>query len=155
MQQPGDPATMEEASMENRHEEELARELIKRGLTRRQVIAIGLKLGLGTTSLGALLAACGGSAQPATAPTTAPAGGALPDLFYIHFSWAQDLIKNTTMIALDDYVAKEKEFNLDDFIKQSLTSYKRDGKLWVIPYDEGPGILYYNKDIFDKAGVKY
>ncbi|MBC8075992.1 MAG: sugar ABC transporter substrate-binding protein, partial [Chloroflexales bacterium] len=83
------------------------------------------------------------------------AGGALPDLFYIHFSWAQDLIKSGTLIALDDYVANEKGFALDDFTKPSLISYKRDGKLWVIPYDEGPGILYYNKDLFDKAGVKY
>ncbi len=83
------------------------------------------------------------------------AGGALPDLFYIHFSWAQDLIKNNTVQALDEYVAGEANFNLDDFIKPSLVSYQRDGKLWVIPYDEGPGILYYNKDIFDKAGVEY
>ena len=83
------------------------------------------------------------------------AGGALPDIFYIHFSWAQDLIKNKTMIPVDDYIAKEKDFKLDDFIKSSLPSYQRDGKLWVVPYDEGPGILYYNKDIFDKAGVKY
>jgi multiple sugar transport system substrate-binding protein len=238
------------------HEEELARELTRRGLSRREVLKFGLRLGLGVTSMGALLAACGGATTPAApaggaataapaaggaataapaaeAPTAAPpatslydpsegadaawpkssvadptsavelsvahawdatfferqkqfdalftkrhpnitikaentpwgqfrqkylaqaAGGALPDLFYIHFSWAQDLIKSNTVLPLDDYVAKEKDFNLDDFIKQSLTSYKRDGKLWVIPYDEGPGILYYNKDIFDKAGVKY
>ena len=63
--------------------------------------------------------------------------------------------KSGTLKPLDDYIAKEKEFNLDDFIKPSLTSYQRDGKLWVIPYDEGPGILYYNKDLFDKAGIKY
>ncbi len=234
--------------MAHSHEEELARELTRRGFSRREVLKFGLRLGLGATSMGALLAACGGASQPAApaggAATAAPApaaeaptaaapatslydasegadaawpkssvadptaavelsvahawdatfferqkqfdelftkrhpnitikaentpwgqfrqkylaqaaGGALPDLFYIHFSWAQDLIKNTTMIALDDYVAKEQEFKLDDFISQSLTSYKRDGKLWVMPYDEGPGILYYNKDIFDKAGVKY
>lgn len=235
--------------MENNHEQELARQLMKRGLTRRQVITIGLKLGLGATSMGVLLSACGGAAAPAApsggaaaAPTAAPAagaaaaaptstslydagegadaawpkstvadpadkvelsiahawdatfferqkqfdnlfmqrhpnivikaentpwgqfrqkylaqaaGGALPDLFYVHFSWAQDLIKSKTMIALDDYIAKEKEFKLDDFIKSSLPSYQRDGKLWVIPYDEGPGILYFNKDIFDKGGVKY
>jgi multiple sugar transport system substrate-binding protein len=236
--------------MAHSHEEELARELMRRGFSRRQVIMIGLRLGLGATGMGALLAACGGTpasnpagggaataapaaaaatAAPAAAPTAVSiydpgegadaawpksavadptdkvelsvahawdatfferqkqfdtlfmqrhpnitikaentpwgqfrqkylaqaAGGALPDLFYVHFSWAQDLAKNKTMIALDDYIAKEKDFNLDDFIKSSLPSYQRDGKLWVVPYDEGPGILYYNKDIFDKAGVKY
>ena len=232
--------------MAHSHEEELGRELTRRGFSRREVIKIGLRLGLGATSMGALLAACGGTpaapagggsaaataapAPAAEAPTAATslydpaeganaawpksvvadptdkvelsvahawdatfferqkqfdtlfmqrhpnitikaentpwgqfrqkylaqaAGGALPDLFYVHFSWAQDLAKSKTMIALDDYIAKEKDFNLDDFIKSSLPSYQRDGKLWVIPYDEGPGIMYYNKDLFDKAGVKY
>jgi multiple sugar transport system substrate-binding protein len=228
------------------HEEELARRLAPYKLNRRQVLAIGVRLGLGATSLGALLAACGQAPAATNAPTAAPAataapapaveptqstslydandtadgpwptnatgdptskveisvahawdatfferqkqfdtlfmqrhpnivvkaentpwgdfrqkylaqaaGGALPDLFYIHFSWAQDLIKNGTVLALDDFIAKEKDFNIDDFTKPSLPGYRRDGKLWVIPYDEGPGILFYNKDIFDKAGVAY
>src|SRR5260370_37906420 len=68
--------------MARSHEEELARELMRRGLSRREVIRIGLRLGLGATSLGALLAACGGAAtppaanQPAAAPTAAPAAEA-------------------------------------------------------------------------------
>src|SRR5262249_56658132 len=56
------------------HEEELARELRRRGLSRREVLKVGLRLGLGATSLGALLAACGGTTPPAAAPTAAPAG---------------------------------------------------------------------------------
>jgi multiple sugar transport system substrate-binding protein len=239
--------------MAQSHEEELARELMRRGLSRREVIKIGLRLGLGATSLGALLAACGGSApEPAAqatapaagaAPTAAPppaeaaptaaqqtsifdpnegadaawptsavadpgskveisvahawdatfmqrqnqfdqlfmqrhpnigvkaentpwgdfrqkylaqaAGNALPDLLYVHFSWAQDFAKTGILIPVDDYIAKEKDFNLADFSKPSLISYQRDGKLWVVPYDEGPGNLYYNKDLFDAAGIKY
>jgi multiple sugar transport system substrate-binding protein len=238
--------------MAQSHEEELARELMRRGLSRREVIRIGLRLGLGATSLGALLAACGGSAPapagqatapPAEAPPTAApaaeaaptaaqqtsifdanegaqaawpsnavpdpgskveisvahawdatfmqrqnqfdqlfmqrhpnivvkaentpwgdfrqkylaqaAGNALPDLLYVHFSWAQDFAKTGILTPLDDYIAKEKDFNLDDFSKPSLVSYQRDGKLWVVPYDEGPGNLYYNKELFDKAGIKY
>lgn len=230
--------------MTHSHEEQLARELLRRGYTRRQFLTVGLKLGLSATSLGALLAACGsapdaGSGSSAssggdTAQATAEppvkvlydqaegadgpwpkiavpepssqvelsvahawdatfmerqkqfdtlfmqrhpniviksentpwsdfrqkylaqaAGGALPDLFYIHFSWAQDLIKNGTVIPLDDYVAKQPDFDMADFTAPSMISYQRDGKLWVIPYDEGPGILFYNKDLFDKAGVAY
>lgn len=87
--------------------------------------------------------------------TTQAAGGALPDISYIHFSWAQQMIKSGLLQSLDDYIAQEKDFNLEDFFPASLPSYKRDGKLWVIPYDEGPMVLYYNKDLFDKAGVAY
>ena len=240
--------------MAHSHEEELARELTRRGLSRREVLKVGLRLGLGATSMGALLAACGGAAAPAAAPTAAPApaaaaptaapapaaeaptaapqtslfdasegadaqwpqnavadptspvelsvahawdatfferqkqfdelftkrhpnitikaentpwgdfrqkyltqaaGNALPDIIYVHFSWAQDFAKSGILKAVDDYIAKESNFHLDDFVKSSLPSYQRDGKLWVVPYDEGPGVMYYNKDIFDKAGIKY
>ncbi len=86
---------------------------------------------------------------------TQAAGGTLPDVLYVQFAWAQQLIKEGLLLPLDDYIAKEKDFNLDDFVKPSLVSYQRDGKLYGIPYDEGPGMLYYNKDLFDQAGVPY
>src|SRR5215813_6210969 len=62
--------------MAHSHEEELARELRRRGLSRREVLKVGLRLGLGATSMGALLAACGGTTAPAAAPTAAPAAAA-------------------------------------------------------------------------------
>jgi len=227
--------------MATHNEQELAREFMRRGLSRRQMIASMLRLGLGASGITAVLAACGQPAQPtnqggsepaapaAPEPTAASifdpsvgadanwpssavadpsqtvnisvahawdatfferqkqfdelfmqrhpnirvtaentpwgdfrqkyvaqaAGNALPDIMYCHFSWAQELIKNGLFIALDDYIQKEAAFNLDDFSPPSLVSYRRDGKLWGIPYDEGPGILYYNKDIFDAAGEPY
>src|SRR5580765_4052242 len=71
------PATIwRDSHMALSHEEELARELTRRGLSRREVLKIGLRLGLGATSMGALLAACGGAATPAAAPTAAPAPAA-------------------------------------------------------------------------------
>jgi multiple sugar transport system substrate-binding protein len=87
--------------------------------------------------------------------TTQAAGGASPDVIYTQFSWAQQLIKSGIFIPLDDYIKNETDFNLEDFTKPSLVSYQRDGKLWLIPYDEGPANLYYNKDLFDAAGVEY
>src|SRR3954462_4256647 len=72
------PATIwRNSHMAHSHEEELARELTRRGLSRREVLKFGLRLGLGATSMGALLAACGGATTPAapagTAPPPAPA----------------------------------------------------------------------------------
>jgi multiple sugar transport system substrate-binding protein len=224
--------------MATSNEQELARELLRRGLSRRQMIGAMLRLGLGAGTMGAVLAACGQApAQQGAAATTAPAaeptsasifaadegadgewpesavadpgskvsisvahawdatfferqkqfdqlfmqrhpnievvaentpwgdfrqkyiaqaaGNALPDLLYLHFSWAQELIKQGLFKPVDDYIAQQKDFNLDDFTPASLVSYKRDGKLWGLPYDEGPGILYYNKDLFDAASEGY
>jgi multiple sugar transport system substrate-binding protein len=87
--------------------------------------------------------------------TTQAAGGTLPDIMYTQFSWAQQLIQADLFQPLDDYIAKQPDFNLDDFTPPSLVSYKYEEKLYGIPYDEGPGNLYYNKDLFDAAGVAY
>jgi multiple sugar transport system substrate-binding protein len=83
------------------------------------------------------------------------AGGTLPDIMYCHFSWIQQFVTQGSVIALDDYMTKQPDFNIDDFTKPSLGFYKRGGKLYGIAYDCGPGLLFYNKDMFDKAGVKY
>jgi multiple sugar transport system substrate-binding protein len=83
------------------------------------------------------------------------AGGTLPDVMYCHFSWIQQFVTQGSMLALDDYIAKQPDFNIDDFTKPSLGFYKRGGKLYGVAYDCGPGLLFYNKDMFDKAGVKY
>ena len=83
------------------------------------------------------------------------AGGTMPDVMYVHFSWAQQLIQQGAIIPLDDFTAQQDDFNIDDFTRPSLVSYRKDGKLYCVPYDEGPGILYYNKEIFDKAKIDY
>src|SRR5437868_2918690 len=88
---------------------------------------------------------------------TQAAGGSLPDLMYCQFAWIQQFIKLGTFIPLDSYIAKTPDFHLSDFTKPSLIAYKnpKNGQLYSIPYDEGPGMLYYNKDLFDKARIPY
>ncbi len=83
------------------------------------------------------------------------AGGTLPDVMYCQFAWAQQFIAQGAISPLDDYIARQPDFNLSDFTKPSMGFYQRGGKQYGIAYDCGPGLLYYNKDIFDKAGVKY
>ena len=36
-----------------------------------------------------------------------------------------------------------------------LDNYKVNGKAYAVPYRQDSWVLYYNKDLFDKAGVKY
>jgi multiple sugar transport system substrate-binding protein len=87
--------------------------------------------------------------------TTQAAGGTLPDIMYTQFSWAQQLIQAGLFIPLDDYIAQQADFDLDDFTPPSLVSYQHEDQLFGIPYDEGPGNLYYNMDLFDAAGIAY
>ena len=217
------------------YESELARELARRGLSRREILRIGARLGLSSASLATALtlsghgaAASGRAGQSAaairaqgsifdpqegaegpwpetavpepTSPvtlavahawdatfmerqkqfdtlfterhpnititaentpfadylqkyTTQAAGGSLPDIMYCQFAWAQQLIEAELFQPLDDYISAQPDFNLEDFTEPSLVSYRSNDTLYGIPYDEGPGMLYYNQDLFDAAGV--
>ena len=67
----------------------------------------------------------------------------------------RDSIQQGSLINLQPYIDAQADFNIDDFTKPSLVSYKKDGDLHVIPYDEGPLLLYWNVDMFDEAGVPH
>ncbi|MFA6506884.1 MAG: sugar ABC transporter substrate-binding protein [Treponemataceae bacterium] len=58
-------------------------------------------------------------------------------------------------IPLNDFIAKDKNLNFDDFEKGILGSLSVDGKVYGLPYDVGPFLLFYNIDLFDKYGVPY
>ncbi len=57
-----------------------------------------------------------------------------------------------SLLPLDDLVA-QKGFDLSQFDATGINGMKVDGKLYALPYDSGPMILFYNKDAFDKAGI--
>ncbi|MFI6786347.1 ABC transporter substrate-binding protein [Nonomuraea sp. NPDC050383] len=83
------------------------------------------------------------------------AGGSMPDVIYTHYSWAQNFIANDVFEPLDPYIARTPAFDKDDLPVKALGFYERDGKLYGLPTDMAPKLLYFNKDVFDKAGEKY
>ncbi|MFD5129625.1 ABC transporter substrate-binding protein [Streptomyces olindensis] len=56
------------------------------------------------------------------------------------------------MLPLDDLIARNK-FDVTDFDKSVMEGLSADGKQYALPYDVGPVILTYNKDMFRDAGV--
>lgn len=57
-----------------------------------------------------------------------------------------------SLVPLDDLITKN---NVDtkEFDQGALNNLKVGGQQYALPYDTGPMVLYYNKDLFDKAGV--
>ncbi|WP_433945752.1 ABC transporter substrate-binding protein [Paenibacillus sp. SN-8-1] len=64
-------------------------------------------------------------------------------------SWA----KKGLFAPLDDLIAKNTSFNTDDFIPTFLEQGKADNKQYFIPMYGTTQLLYYNKSMFEKAGV--
>jgi multiple sugar transport system substrate-binding protein len=54
---------------------------------------------------------------------------------------------------LDDLVAGDKDVNLPDFSKVIVDGLSYQGKLYALAYDFGPIVTYFNKNLFQKAGV--
>jgi len=57
---------------------------------------------------------------------------------------------------LDSFIQAEK-FDLDQYFPAAVENGRFDGKLYALPetYQYQAVLIYYNKDLFDAAGVKY
>jgi multiple sugar transport system substrate-binding protein len=74
-----------------------------------------------------------------------------PDIYYLDVSLASKFMKEGIIDPIDKYLDKE---DMKDFFPNLLSGYQMNGKTYGIPKDYNPLILYYNKDMFDRAGVK-
>jgi multiple sugar transport system substrate-binding protein len=85
------------------------------------------------------------------------AGGSIPDAMHLHGSIAQDYgLRGATKNLLDymkaDNVSKDLFF---EPLLQQMTDYKTGTRLFALPKDSAAYAFYFNKDMFDKAGVAY
>jgi len=83
------------------------------------------------------------------------AAGTPPDI-WSHWgpSGFQDYVKRGLVADLTPLVEKDK-FDLTDFVPEVLDIYKVDGKVMGLPMLTTGSFIFYNKDLFDKAGVAY
>lgn len=73
-------------------------------------------------------------------------------------AWECDInrfAKKKAIIPLDDYIKNTKAFTMDDFVPAVDQFGKTSGATYALPWCLAAEILYYNKDMFDKAGVPY
>lgn len=79
-----------------------------------------------------------------------------PDVFYTdHSSMFYKFVSKNVLLNLDPYIESDKEINLDDFFPQALDMFRVQGHLYAFPKDLHTFVLYYNKDVFDRAGINY
>ena len=83
------------------------------------------------------------------------AGGVAPDVIFLESTRIVSFIKLNALESLDEYIKEDKEFNKENFYPQAINAYIYDNKIYGIPNDIAIYAIYYNKDLFDKLGVKY
>src|SRR5262249_41996993 len=86
---------------------------------------------------------------------TLVAGGTPPDGMSVPSDRAAEPILRRVLPENDPYVAKDKSVPIADVYPARLLNYKLADKLYALPIDNGSEAVYYNKELFDKAGVPY
>jgi multiple sugar transport system substrate-binding protein len=84
---------------------------------------------------------------------TAVAAGKGPDIGVSHVSKLPELVDQGAVVALNDYLDKLGIDLSTMYSDNSLASVTFDGSIYAIPLDTHAEIMYFNKDVMDKAGV--
>lgn len=82
------------------------------------------------------------------------AGGTPPDVFAMDAPLFLDWQSRGALLNLQPYIDANPGF-LDGFYPQTLTAYKTADGYYGLPRDCQSIVLFYNKDMFDAAGVAY
>jgi ABC-type glycerol-3-phosphate transport system substrate-binding protein len=87
--------------------------------------------------------------------TAAFAAGVPPDVIHTPVAQYPRFAAAGMLQPIDPFVARDRSFDKDDFEPVMWNAFVLDGKTWAIPREGGPTVLYYNKHLFDAAGVPY
>ncbi|GGI16097.1 ABC transporter substrate-binding protein [Gottfriedia solisilvae] len=85
---------------------------------------------------------------------TAATGGALPDVLWMNGPHVVQYAKGKVILPLSD-MAKKDDYSFDNYPKSLIDLYTVDEEVYGIPKDFDTTGLWYNKKIFDEAGVPY
>jgi len=83
------------------------------------------------------------------------AAGTPPDLMYMGYPEMVFYASEGTLLPLDDYIDRDPEISRDMFFPALIDAFTYEGKLYGIAKDWNTQVLYYNKALFDAAGLSY
>lgn len=94
--------------------------------------------------------------QYATKILTQIAGGQAPDIYQIGDGDVSMFQSKGALVDLTDFMTTgENQLNLDDFYGNVLDIGKIDDKYYTMPKDFTTYNVFYNKKMFDEAGIEY
>lgn len=84
---------------------------------------------------------------------SAAAAGSMPDVMFIAAESYQTFVARGALWEITEQF--DADYPLDDFIESSRTIMEVDGKVYGISSCTVSPIVYYNRDVFDAAGIPY
>ena len=85
--------------------------------------------------------------------STSFAGGTPPDLFLLNYRYLGQFVSKDVLEPVEDRVDDSDVFQQEDFYEEAMKAFRFDDKLTCLPQNISSLVVYYNKDMFEKAGV--
>ncbi|MDD2970992.1 MAG: sugar ABC transporter substrate-binding protein [Lachnospiraceae bacterium] len=82
-------------------------------------------------------------------------GGSLPDVFWMHSNEITTYSEYEMLLDLTDRISSSETLDMSKFPKEIVEIYNYDGKQFAVPKDYDTIALWYNKTMFDEAGITY
>lgn len=76
-----------------------------------------------------------------------------PDVAWMPTEFIVQYLQNDSLIDITDEVIGDESFNFDDIYDSATAHLWVDGKLYGVPTNAAPQVLFYNKDLLQKAGL--
>jgi multiple sugar transport system substrate-binding protein len=86
---------------------------------------------------------------------TAFSAGAQPDVMLLNHRRLAQFAAQGGLEVLGTYLDKSQVLHAADLYPQALEAYAWEGKTWCIPQNVSSLVVYYNRALFDAAGVAY
>ncbi|RME09138.1 MAG: sugar ABC transporter substrate-binding protein [Ardenticatenia bacterium] len=96
----------------------------------------------------------GSSSEYYTKLQTMVAGGTPPDVFYPATHVAYAYAFKGAIRPVQDFIERDG-IDLNAYEQQVLDLYKLNGEVYCLPIDTAALVVFYNKTLFDEAGVPY
>jgi multiple sugar transport system substrate-binding protein len=83
------------------------------------------------------------------------AGGSAPDTFELNYENFVNYASKDALLALDDLLEADAEFDSSQINQEAFNAFQYNGKQYGMVESFSNVVLYYNKNLFDEAGVDY
>lgn len=83
------------------------------------------------------------------------AGGNAPDVFELNYENFVQYASKDTLEDLSEYINKDTDFKPDQLNEEAFKAFQYEGKQYGMVESFSNVVTFYNKDLFDKAGVAY
>lgn len=82
-------------------------------------------------------------------------GGSLPDVFWMHSNESQRYMSNKLLLDVTDRVAQSSVVDVANYPADIWSLYEYNKRYYAVPKDVDTIALWYNRALFDKAGLAY